>query len=316
MPLFDIPRGGQTPQFNRPTPQQPALGPLGQPSPFGFQRPTFGTGRRKPRGQQISEDVASTQLPTINPIAGGPGAGKVGNQPISQQAYEQQAQTLLQSNLASQQAQAERAFQEQQNVFGQQAAESLANLRFGHESELAKAAREAQAAQAGTSTSNMLDLARLQGEQELAQMGRGAELQEAAETRRLGYLPQIIGQLPAPVSFGQGFGADETAARGAAFARAKEQAGNTALSALRALQDFAAERGQTGSSMERQMIGDVVGGAAGDVNEFTREQLIQDLNRAADIADLQYQGGIAQRGQNLSMLPSLLGLIGSRGLLY
>lgn len=142
---------------------------------------------------------------------------------------------------------------------------------------------------------------------------QGADLQAAGETRRLSYLPQIMGSLPPTVGYGSAMGGvNEEGARSAAFARAKEQAGGTALSALRALNEYSAGRGQTGSSMERGMAGNVVGGAAGQVNEFTRDQMIADLQRAAQISDQTYQGNIAQRGQNLSLTPSILGLIGSK----
>jgi len=140
-----------------------------------------------------------------------------------------------------------------------------------------------------------------------------AALQAEAEARRLAQLPQIMSQMPGVVSYGSSMGGpQEEAARAAAFARAKEQAGGTALGALRALENYAAGRGQTGSSMERGMIGDVVGGAAGQINEYSRDQMLADLQRAAQISDMNYQGQLQQRGQNISMLPSLMGLIGQR----
>lgn len=140
-----------------------------------------------------------------------------------------------------------------------------------------------------------------------------AALQAEAEARRLGYMPQIMASMPGMVTHGSGAGGQqEEAARAAAFARAKEQAGSTALSSLRGLEDYSAGRGQTGSSMERSMIGDVVGGAAGQVNEFTRDQLIADLQRAAQLSDQEYQGNITQRGQNMALTPAMLGLVGQR----
>lgn len=144
-------------------------------------------------------------------------------------------------------------------------------------------------------------------------MKDSAALQAEAEARRLGYMPQIMAGLPGMVTHGSGAsGQQEEAARAAAFARAKEQAGGTALGALRGLEDYSAGRGQTGSSMERRMIGDVVGGAAGQINEYSRDQLMADLQRAAQLSDQEYQGNITQRGQNLALTPSLLGLVGAR----
>jgi len=104
-------------------------------------------------------------------------------------------------------------------------------------------------------------------------------------------------------------GPDETAARSAAFARAKEQAGSTARSALMSLQGAIDERGMTGSSVEAGQAGGVIGGAANSVGDFTREQLIQDLNRASQIADMRYQGDITQRGQDMNRTQTLMGLM-------
>jgi hypothetical protein len=104
-------------------------------------------------------------------------------------------------------------------------------------------------------------------------------------------------------------GGDETAARAAAFARAKEQAGATARASLRSLQGVMDERGMTGSSTEAAQTGGVLGGAVNTVGDFTREQLMQDLGRAERIADMTYQGNITQRGQDLNRQQALLGLM-------
>ena len=106
-------------------------------------------------------------------------------------------------------------------------------------------------------------------------------------------------------------GADENAARAAAFARAKDQAALTARASLNALADELTGRGMLGSGEDFIRTSGVVNRAAQGVNEFTREQLIQDLNRNAQIADQTYQGNIAQRGQDLGLSPSILGLVGN-----
>ncbi len=77
-----------------------------------------------------------------------------------------------------------------------------------------------------------------------------------------------------------------------------------------------ANRGTMGGSAEQAGIAGILGNTAGGVNDITRDQLIMDLNRAADISDQGYQGAITQRGQNLSMVPSLMGLITGGGGLY
>ena len=54
-----------------------------------------------------------------------------------------------------------------------------------------------------------------------------------------------------------------------------------------------------GSTEEARGTGAVIGGAGQGLNQFTRDQMILDLNRAADISDQVYQGNIQQRGQNI-----------------
>lgn len=106
-------------------------------------------------------------------------------------------------------------------------------------------------------------------------------------------------------------GTDFDAARNAAFARAKEQAGQTAQSGVKGLQGLMAQRGLRDSTIEAGALGDILRGGTADVNEFTREQLLQDLARQQHVADTTYQGGIVQRGQNIDAQRALLQLFGS-----
>lgn len=117
-------------------------------------------------------------------------------------------------------------------------------------------------------------------------------------------------------STGVGMSPMETAARAAAFARAKEQAGNNALASLHAIQGLAESTGQMGSSMDARRQGAAVGEASASVGNFTRDQLMSDLNRSADVANTTYQGDITQRGQDLSRLQSLIGILSASGRLY
>lgn len=152
------------------------------------------------------------------------------------------------------------------------------------------------------------------GAQKTDQMNLAARLQADAEARRLGYLSQVQQQQPQVTR--PGMATDEAGARAAAFARAKEQAGQTAGASLKALGDVMAERGLSGSTVENNATNSLIGQGAGSVDEFTREQLMQDLNRAASLSDQTYQGNITQRGQNLAMVPSLMGLITASSGLY
>jgi hypothetical protein len=152
---------------------------------------------------------------------------------------------------------------------------------------------------------------RLQAQLEAEADQRRAGIQAGAETRRL---EQVRPFLNPPTVSRAGIAGNEEAARNAAFARAKDQAGATARASLNALRSILSERGIGGAGYEAARTGEIVGGARGELGEFTREQLIQDLRRAGEISDQEYEGLIAQRGQNLGTAQSLLGLINARGL--
>ena len=127
---------------------------------------------------------------------------------------------------------------------------------------------------------------------------------------------------------------DTSAARNAIFARAKDQAGQTARAALTGLQGEMAGRGLLGSGIEGSEMANIIGQAAGGVNEVTREQAIQDALAAARAGEVGYQGSITQRGQDLTArgqnlsardadaarraqsIQGLLSVINSSGMLY
>jgi hypothetical protein len=108
----------------------------------------------------------------------------------------------------------------------------------------------------------------------------------------------------------------ETAARNAAFARAKDQFGSISQSALTGLRDSLARRGMGGGSYEMEGMGNIIGGGAGQLGEFTRGQAEGEVEQARHVADLEYQGQIAQRGQNQAAVNALFEIIRSRGGLY
>ena len=107
----------------------------------------------------------------------------------------------------------------------------------------------------------------------------------------------------------------EAMARANAFAQAKEKAGLNAAAALKSLQATMAGSGRAGSSQEMDRAYDILGTGRSDVNTFINKQLEADLQRAAQVSDLTYQGGITQRGQDMSQGNPLLGLI-TAGRLY
>jgi len=151
----------------------------------------------------------------------------------------------------------------------------------------------------------------------LAAMRESARLQAEAEQRRLGYLSALPqGGATAPtVSYGD---AGAEAARAAAFARAKDRAGQIARASIAGLQNVLGSRGISGSGIEALGTAGILGAAGSELGEVNREQLIQDLARQQHIQDLIYQGNITQRGQTLAaqnpQTQALLGLITARGL--
>lgn len=115
----------------------------------------------------------------------------------------------------------------------------------------------------------------------------------------------------------------ESEARSAIFNRAKDQQGQIGRSAIDSLHGLAASGGYSGSGMERAGEASVVNNAASGLGDVTREQMINEAARAGQISDRDYAGGLTRRGQdittrgqNVSMLPSLLGLIQSHGSAY
>lgn len=161
------------------------------------------------------------------------------------------------------------------------------------------------------------ELAELQATNESRLLSEKSRLGEESFARRLATLSSMGVPGGDDGSSGGGsatIGANEEAARSAAFGRAKDRAGQTALASLTALQNIMAERGLTGSTVEGGATADIIGGAAGGVNEFTRDELMADLNRAAEISDRERSAGLTKRGQDLSYKQSLLGLMSASGL--
>ena len=169
-----------------------------------------------------------------------------------------------------------------------------------------EASRQFQAEQAAQQQANLESLARQQQAAEQALLSQRARLSEDAFTNRLAAVQRIPGT--AQVQHPGGVTGNETAARAAAFGRARDIQGTTARSALRALQGLHEQSGTTGSTMEAMQQGRVVGGAEAGISDFLTQQLLSDLSRAAEISDLQYKGGITQRGQDIDLQQALIAL--------
>ena len=139
-----------------------------------------------------------------------------------------------------------------------------------------------------------------------------ARLAQDEFTRRLGMLSSGSGSAPT-VSHGSVNG-NEQAARDGAFAREKTRQGEIALGSIKALQDIMGARGLRGSSIEANAIAGELGTAGDAISRFATDQTMADVGREADIADMVFQGGLTQRGQDLAARQSLMGLISAGGL--
>lgn len=115
------------------------------------------------------------------------------------------------------------------------------------------------------------------------------------------------GGTSAQVQYGGGGAAD--AARAAAFARAKEQAGLNANAALESLQDVMGRRGLRGSSIEAGATGDIIQGGGTDIAKVITQQMQDELANIQHVSDTTYQGNIAQRGQDLQAKQALLSVL-------
>jgi hypothetical protein len=99
------------------------------------------------------------------------------------------------------------------------------------------------------------------------------------------------------------------AARRAAFARAKDTAGQTARASLDALNNVLGSRGLMGSGYEGMATSNVIADTAGDINDFTREQTIQDLAAIEKERDRVYQASENEKTRDAARQNALFGLM-------
>ncbi len=146
-----------------------------------------------------------------------------------------------------------------------------------------------------------------------------------SDARRLATLRSLMGQYgstgraDAPdreQHRGLSINGNEEAARAAAFGRAKDQTGLITRGAVDSLRSLYAGSGNAGA--QRQGLENIVESGAGRLGEFTRDQLMSDLAREAEVSDMTYQGGITQRGQDINrpFNPQLQALISLMGTIY
>lgn len=95
--------------------------------------------------------------------------------------------------------------------------------------------------------------------------------------------------------------ADDTAARNAEFAKAKDTVGRLGRSRLNSLTSEMRSRGISGSGLEGELTAGEVDKAAGALGDVANNQAIEALKRRYQIDDENYHGDITQRAQDIGV---------------
>lgn len=90
------------------------------------------------------------------------------------------------------------------------------------------------------------------------------------------------------------------AAEDAAFARAKDKIGQIGAGSLTSLRSLLANSGRLGSGAEDMAVSNLMSSTAGDLAEAARDWTLSDVERIRRAGEMNYQGNITQRGQDLS----------------
>lgn len=93
---------------------------------------------------------------------------------------------------------------------------------------------------------------------------------------------------------------DTTAANAAIFAKAKDQVGLQARSALQGLEGEMAGRGTVGSGVEGRGMTSLIASGQGQLGDVTRQNAVTDAGNAEANATTGFNGAVTQRGQDLS----------------
>lgn len=134
-----------------------------------------------------------------------------------------------------------------------------------------------------------------QGQQLLQQVLSGLQQQP-----QVGQAPQVSAGAPVSLSTGP-TAAAEQAANAAAFGQAKDAAANTARASLNALQGELTRRGLTGGGYEAGQIGNTLANESNQLGRVIAGQAQNQYERAAQIANEEYQGELNQREQNIGV---------------
>ena len=152
----------------------------------------------------------------------------------------------------------------------------------------------------------------LSANQRQAEMRLQESLMGEREGRRRAAIPGILSSVPGLDESQYQTGAideGEEAASNAIFTRAKEQAGASGLSAVRALRELMAGQGLHGSSIEAAGLGGVIGDVRGTVGEVGRSEAIKRSQRAGQRADRDVNVKLTRRSQDMARQQALQQLI-------
>lgn len=111
----------------------------------------------------------------------------------------------------------------------------------------------------------------------------------------------------APPSYAADKGVSDTA-----FARAKDKAGLLALRRTADARTSAAQRGITDSGIERRATESILDDTVNNLTGVAETQAAQEADRGYQTIDRNYQGELQQRGQDISLMPTLLSLLNAQ----
>jgi hypothetical protein len=92
---------------------------------------------------------------------------------------------------------------------------------------------------------------------------------------------------------------DTSAADTANLNRTKDTVGQQSASALRGLRESLGARGMLGSGLESRGTEQIAEAGLGELGDVSRQQQIDNSNRTQHTAEVNYQGALTQRGQDI-----------------
>lgn len=101
-------------------------------------------------------------------------------------------------------------------------------------------------------------------------------------------------------------------AKDAAFARAKDQIGQTMRTSLTALRENLSGRGGLGGGQETGGMAALIGEGANTLSDVVTNQAAYDVGTQNQAANQRYAGALTKRGQDLGVTQSILSLLGSQ----